>query len=313
MCLRVFEDRFRRTLSVTDFRVQHDKFYDEVRALSSDLSNGNENSLNRLFIKNGYCKPEITWAPSSRSFAHPSMLAFSCTVGVVMGDDGTFYERNYNFKDFEIFKDHLMILEPTNIPAQWRYTHYGRQIAAQYNRNMRGETTDKFASYISVFFSALYLTAEKKRTCVLSEHEPPSYVFVSKWRRLIVPVYHDNGLLSRFVVLNIPDNDLRAGLEVVPIPTLIVRSDQTICFANSSMSDLLGLDDGSLVGANLEDFVALKLQALDPNSPERLMDTRRQSAKITISNEMLVHVTAVSKAVFYRDQLLHVIAIQPHY
>lgn len=294
-----------------EIRHQKSDFHDSILSLGRHLLNGDSAALANLFEIEGYAPPTIIWTPSSRSFLHPTMLAFSCSVGSALSEDGILRERNFSFATFEAYSDYLMILEPTNLPTKWTYTYYGQRIASQFGKSMVGKSTDMFEDHISAFFSALYYAAKQKRSCVLSEHGPPKAVFVSKWRRLIVPVFQDDERLSRFIVLNIPDNELRAGLEAVPTPVVVARADGSICFANNAMEELIGEKEDKL-GKNIQDVLGLDIPTTDLNRPETFLELRTSKSKMCILGRMFIEISATFKPVFFRDQLLYVIAVEPH-
>ncbi|MEN0002413.1 MAG: hypothetical protein AAF940_16170, partial [Pseudomonadota bacterium] len=135
--------------------------------------------------------------------------------------------------DIHPFSPWVMVLEPVPEQSDFRYLKYGTEIAAMFGRDMTGHCTSEIGGHISDFFVALYAAVIIRKQSVLSVHEPPSGVFATVWRRLIYPLLDENGEVHMIAAVNVPDNELSAGLEALPDPALVTRQDGVLMYANA--------------------------------------------------------------------------------
>ncbi len=193
--------------------------------IATSLMPGHEDALRRMFNEMGAQAPRIVWSPAPDDLASPVLRRFAETCEAWMDDTGHVPSERFDTEALGALKDWLMIVEPEN--GDFRYTYYGARIADHYGRDMTGQRVRDFGGHISLFFEGLYLAAQSRREWVMSEHEPPKSVFVRAWRRLIVPLFGSDGdAVARFAVLNLPENELRAGLDLVPDPVFVADAER---------------------------------------------------------------------------------------
>lgn len=178
--------------------------------------------------------PLLIWNPDHRIAGHPLIERFVELCEPMSDRNGTILRDRFSLDRFEAMAEWLMVLTEVAAPI-FRYEHYGAGIANTYGNDMTGRTTDSFPGYISRFFSALYGAVQLRGERLLSVHQPPDQIFVSTWRRLIIPSRaSQSDPINGFVVLNLPENELRAGLEIIPLHTLILDRELVVRYANKS-------------------------------------------------------------------------------
>ncbi|NRA98663.1 MAG: hypothetical protein HRU32_02410 [Rhodobacteraceae bacterium] len=164
---------------------------------------------------------------------NPVLQRFYALCQSLMSRSGRIEAQHVISQDFGAVADWLLLLGPGSAPGTFVYSHYGQSIADHYGRDMTGQTTADFGGHIGVFFGALYQAAAERGEWVLSEHEPPKSVFVRRWHRLIVPLYTGDKV-THFAVANVPENELKTGLDLMVDPVFLCSADQQIHYANKA-------------------------------------------------------------------------------
>jgi hypothetical protein len=94
----------------------------------------------------------------------------------------------------------LMIVEPIEGGADFRYRLYGSQIAATTGRDLTGcKVSDSFPMF-AAWTSQLYRDAMAHKHPVLTRHSPRRYVPVEQWERLILPFAAPDGSVAWFLI-----------------------------------------------------------------------------------------------------------------
>ncbi|MEQ9641382.1 MAG: PAS domain-containing protein [Alphaproteobacteria bacterium] len=101
---------------------------------------------------------------------------------------------------------HIMLLDVVDGGADFRYRLYGSKIAQRSGFDGTGKLTSEIgpSPFISTFFQACYVAAQRRRLPLFTAHIPPSQVEVQIWRRLILPLADKDGAVYRFLVGNVP-------------------------------------------------------------------------------------------------------------
>ncbi|MEM9061148.1 MAG: hypothetical protein AAGD13_11875 [Pseudomonadota bacterium] len=226
--------------------------------LAECLIQGSSIELEWTFSLAGARPPEVIWSPTVRQLMNPLIKRFFEICRSKLRPAGCLHWNDVSVADFGGLADWIMHLRRGPGPAEYTYLHYGRGIAGHYARDMTGKTTANFGGHISQFFTSVYDAARVRREWVLTEHEPPKPVFVFRWRRLIVPLVSEDHEVCGFIAINIPENALRAGLDIVPDPVFVTDGSQHIRYSNiaarrvfdgpasthvtKSLGDVLGID-----------------------------------------------------------------------
>lgn len=284
-------------------------------ALTEELIDGRTDALRLLFAEQDASAPILIWDPQHRDLRHPVIRAFSTELRALCDAEGRVTLEAFEAADLAGYRGWLMLLEPIRDgdgdPVDFAYLHYGSEVAATYGRDMTGRRTSEIGGYISTFFTALYRAVIARGQWVKSLHEPPSEVFARIWRRLIVPLYDADGEVARIVVLNVADNDLRAGLEAVPDPVMVVRQDGNVTFANRAARSLFGERQFLNDAVSLSDYAGFEV---DLNAPLDTMMERRmttEETQIGVSNSLIVHFRVTRSVIYYREQLYYLVIAKP--
>jgi PAS domain-containing protein len=283
--------------------------------LTRDLIEGRTRSLREMFAAQGASAPILIWDPTDPDLRHPVVRAFAARLRGLCDGAGRLTLKAFEDADLTGYEDWMMLLDPvtdaSGAAVDFRYAHYGSDVAANYGRDMTGRLTSDIGGYISVFFMALYRAAMARGAWVKSLHEPPSEVFARIWRRLIVPLYDPQGRIVRIAVLNVADNDLRAGLEAVPDPVMVVAQSGNVTFANRAARTLFGERRFMAEPVSLADYSGIVLDLSRPR--EQLLDRRvvTEETQIGVNNSLIVHFRVTRSVIYYRDQLYYLVIAKP--
>lgn len=281
-------------------------------ALAGDLFMGRTERLDQLFYAERARPPLVIWDPNRVDLQDPEFVSLVDRLSRLPSIRGLPLASAFDPAMVE-HPEWLMHLESIGFGTDFRYLQYGAGVAEYYGRSLRGRNTSEIGGHISRFFIALYRASMHRRQCVLSEHEPPSQVFVRIWRRLIVPLVDDTGFVTHFAVLNLPENHLRDGLEVVPFPCIVADTEGFVRFANAAARDLAGHGRSWEHGSPLELILG---QALDlPAEPSafagRDAGTHRQRLTLDLPGHGPLRCEVHVGAARYRSRSVYVITVLP--
>jgi hypothetical protein len=111
----------------------------------------------------------------------------------------------------------LMIMEPLDGGADFRYRLYGSSIALTTGRDLTGQKlSDSFPSF-AAWAGEVYRSVMARHLPVLTRHQPRRYVRVDRWERLILPFAGRGGAVERLLVGAVVIGERIAG-ETVRLP-----------------------------------------------------------------------------------------------
>ena len=281
----------------------------EVERIASDLTAGSTDSAARLFAANAAGAPVVVWEPSSADLRHPVLRSFARLCAEGAAGAAPLAPDRFAALDLSAVSDWLMVLERTPDGRDLRYAHYGREIAAVYGRDMTGHRTSEIGGHVSVFFLALYEAAARRRRWVYSMHEPPAQIFARSWRRLIVPVEAPDGGVGAFATVNVPDDELRPGLEAVPDPVLLLDEAGHIRFANTAAQVLFGMRSFSGEDVGLDAYCGFTLDL--SHDPIAGCARTVESRAVAHFGNMVVQFAVTHRGILHRDRVCHVVVIKP--
>jgi hypothetical protein len=94
----------------------------------------------------------------------------------------------------------LMIMEPLEDGADFKYRLYGSAIAATTGRDLTGcKVSDSFPIF-AAWTIEVYRAALARRRPVLTRHSPRRLVPIDQWERLILPYAGRDGAIGRLLV-----------------------------------------------------------------------------------------------------------------
>jgi hypothetical protein len=94
----------------------------------------------------------------------------------------------------------LMIIEPRDGGADFRYRLYGSNIVDVMGRDLTGFNIRDTFPEVKAFFLETYRTALHHRRPILTRHTPPRIVIVAEWERLILPFAGASGEVGQLLV-----------------------------------------------------------------------------------------------------------------
>lgn len=278
--------------------------------LSEALIAGDTDPLRRLFAAKGLRAPTVVWSPDLHDLSNPILTDFATRCRAIAGKDGRIRESAIQLGAFGSLLDYMMLLVPEDQHARFRYIHYGNAIVEHYSHDMTHATTDDFPTHISAFFGALYRSISTKGAPVLSEHEPPKHVFVRLWRRLLFPVFNDEGRVACICGINYPENELRMALELQLDPILVITPQGATLYANRAARLLFGIDYGA---SERPDFEALTGITPDfDDQPKDLLDRRIGLGRRLIETGSMTvgEFDVIVSSVLYRDSVYHMVTLR---
>lgn len=264
-------------------------------------------SVRDLFAQNGTGCPSILWNPSMFDISHPIIREFAEFMS--SADPRVDSQGFLEFGDGE-FAPWVMVLEPCSAGQDFRYLKYGSGIAAMFGRDLTGHCTSDIGGHISEFFIALYAAVAVRKQSVLSVHVPPVGVFATVWRRLIFPVMDQTGEVEKIVAVNVPDNELRAGLEVLPDPAFVTKKDGTLMYANASARQFFG--EPSLPRKSISDYCNIDIELPEDIAGFAKVESSTVSQTVGSRNQMLVHFEVRLSATYFRATPYFIIQLKPY-
>lgn len=279
-----------------------------VDRIAEALVLSRNDALQRLFRSAGAREPMVVWSPGKPDLLPASLARFAVICRTLCAHDDLPRKARFDLEAFGALRDWMMLVAPEG--GGYRYLHYGSGIADQYGRDMTGCTTADIGGHIQTFFEAVYRAAERRREWVLTEHEPPRSVFVCAWRRLIVPVIDDNGRsVAFFAAINLPENELRAGLDFVGDPVFVLDGERVVHYANVAARRAFALRGTMAPGPTLGQLTGLDLGRLPPLE-EIFTDTRiADRVELTLHAGVAERRRITVSAAEHRDRLFYVVVI----
>ncbi|MDJ1016929.1 MAG: hypothetical protein QNJ35_10490 [Paracoccaceae bacterium] len=277
--------------------------------IAESLSAEKPDTVRSLFNAEGAREPEIHWSPRDPELRNPLLRQFA-EVCHRYEKNGKIAADAIRLEDFGGLTEWLMLLEPVEEGADFQYLSYGSSIAESYGTDMTGRRTSEFGGHISMFFLGLYRAVLKRDEAVYSEHEPPARVFVRAWHRLIIPLHDDAGAVVRLIVLNVPDNELRAGLELIVDPVFVLRADKTVAYANRAAQHLFKLSANNHYDSSFETVTGMTIDT--PLTPDQMLSQHKveDSVQLTIREAIVERLVMTVSAAQHRGDAFYVVVMR---
>lgn len=240
----------------------------DIEKLTGDLLPQADNELKKLFAQAGSSPPRIIWSPKSADYSNPLIALFADACHTLAQPDGRVLAEDFDVYTFRPLQEWLMHVDIEDGGKVFRYLHYGDAIANIHGRSLLGKTTKAFGGHVSLFFTAIHNAVLHQQDWMLTIHTPPQKVFARQWELLIVPLFDDAGAVVQFIVLNVPDNKLRPGLDIIPDPVLIVDADMIVRYANRIARETFGHQDHFSTQIDLFTYSGIDIEM--PAAPHEL-------------------------------------------
>jgi len=105
---------------------------------------------------------------------------------------------------------YLMLVEPLDGGADFRYRLYGSLIATVSGRDMTGKLVSQYpaGTHVVDFSLAGYRAVYRRKEPLYTFRRPARAEFTRAWERLVLPFLAAGGEVGRFLVANVPSDDL---------------------------------------------------------------------------------------------------------
>lgn len=263
------------------------------------------------FALAGSPPPFVLWCPHAAMVECRSTIAFQDACDRLSGGRDVITEDELDLSSFGGMSDWLTVLRPSGRERPYRYTHFGREITRSYGRDMTGKTTADFPDHISKFHTAIFNEVCRRKERALTVHQPPDQIFVTKWRRLIVPIVDKSGHVTQILTSNRPENELHAGLEILPASVLIVDADHVVRYANKSARQTFDAGNFGPWSRTLFEYAALDLEIRE--RPEDILahGITQTSTCRHIKHQRIGQYHATVSAALYKGTAFYVVLLQP--
>jgi hypothetical protein len=120
--------------------------------------------------------------------------------------------------EFKFLLGWLMIMEPLDGGADYRYRLYGTHVAEAFGRDLTGERVGNSFPEVAQFVIGAYQRLLQIRRPILTVHTPPALIPIDRWERLILPFADEVGAIVRILVGTIAHGRRKGERKRVPWP-----------------------------------------------------------------------------------------------
>ena len=277
--------------------------------VSEVLRPGHVDDFRRIFLDAGAGLPAVIWSPERSDIRNSLLRQFYDACKELAADTGEIAADDLSLDSFGALADWLMLVD-LGADGELRYLYYGGAIADVYGKDMTGQKVRSIGGYISGFFAAVYSATSERRTWVYTEHEPPLTVFVRSWHRLIIPLTNKDGTISRFLAMNVPENELSTGLELLVDPVFVINEDRHVVFCNEAAQTLFRLPRKLEAEKELSDLTGI---ALDTSmSPSEMLKSRRRedTTELALRGAIVERLVVTTSAAQLRGKAYYVVVMR---
>lgn len=220
-------------------------------------------TLRHLFNGAGARPPLILWSPTDAEISNPLIHAFARRMRALAAEDGRVRADAVTPDTLGTLAGWTLLVDAEGPRGPFRYRHIGDKIVPYATQpDIVGRTSEDYGDFFGSFYTAVYRAAAARKDWVFSEHDPPREVFIRSWQRLIVPLFAPDGdTVSGFATACVPENTLRAGLDLLVDPVFILDGAQVIQHCNHAAEALISKADPHRTGtARLADVIGAPLE-----------------------------------------------------
>lgn len=281
-----------------------------IELMSDRLASGGDSPLQSVFQAAGALVPQVVWSPERRSLRNPLTRRFFDICEGWCDEAGRLYEKRIRLGDLGSLMDWIILVEVVDDGRDFCYQSVGHAITESYGRDIGGALASEFPAPIGAFLVALYRAALRRDEWVWSEHEPVENVFVRAWQRLTVPVHDDAGRIKSFLILSWPDNELRAGLEIMVDPTFVLTEDHEVVFLNRAATRAFGIEGEEWRGRSLEELTDVTVEF--PATAAELLEQRRRedSVALVIRDGIVERLVTTVSATSHSSRAFYVVVMR---
>lgn len=281
-----------------------------VDLMTESLLPGRSDIVRQLFNAEGLRAPEVIWSPTMADLRSPRHRQFAQMVTALADADGRVPADRVRAEDFGALADWLMLIDIEDGGRDFRYAYYGRRVREASGIDMTGRHASDFTNYLATFFSGLYRAVCQTGAPVFSEHEPPRNIFIRAWQRLIYPLFGPDGAPQRLLVLNLPDNELKVGLELMVDPVFVMTADRSIIYTNRAARLMFRIEGHPAPEATLEDLTGIEFDLCE--SAEELLGQNKVVDSLVLAprGDMMERLAMTISAAEHRGQAFYVVIIR---
>jgi hypothetical protein len=173
--------------------------------VTRSLEAGARDEIDRLFREIDSPPPVTRWDPPDDAF-EDGPLRFLLGLWRRRSAGGRLpLSRDIDAVELWPALGYVMLLEPIDDGADFRYRVYGTIIAEHSGIEMTGKQVwDVPAPLVAVYFLATYRAVYRARRPLYAHHTTHHDIQIADWSRIILPFADDHGRVDRLLVGNLP-------------------------------------------------------------------------------------------------------------
>lgn len=191
--------------SLTDTTTPSVELTRRVALVTGDLIAGRTGEIDRLFADIDSPPPTTSWDPPEAALGN-ELLGFLLRTWQAAAPTGALpSSRTIDAFGLRPALGYVMLLEPIDAGADFRYRIYGSKIAEHAGLEMTGKCIwDIPSPLVAAYFLATYRAVYLHRRPLLARHTTHHDIQIAEWTRIILPFAADDGSVDRLLVGNIP-------------------------------------------------------------------------------------------------------------
>ncbi len=178
----------------------------DIDRLAAELAAGDLGGSEALFAAHGEIAPKVVWDPQPGTLDRPQLEFLLGFWRERCSGEALPPPSCVNPFELKPALGYIMLLDVVDGGRDFRYALYGSLIAERAGRDWTGRLTSEMAatSYTGHFYTALYRAALVRRVPFWSSTASPKWVPAKHWSRLALPLAGDDGVITRFMIGNVP-------------------------------------------------------------------------------------------------------------
>lgn len=286
-------------------------YIERLSDLATSAAYGSGDLVAELFRAEGFAAPEQIWRPTENELSLPELIRFYGFLNRSIAVSQRMSMAEFEDLDLSDFEKYLIILDPIDGYDDFIYRHYGSHIASVRGLDMTGRRASEFGGHISLYFRTIYQSVAARKDWILTKHVPPRNIFAHRWRRLIVPILNDQGNVCKFLVANVPENELRAGLDRLSNAVLITNERKEVVFANQEAQTVFGALHPGQRETRLADYMVSDItdNLSDQSGPEPIVT--QFEAKGIVGGTLIVNYTIIVNPISFRGETYSLLMLLP--
>jgi len=261
------------------------------------------------FAQVGAAQPLIIWRPSRLDLRRAELRHFWDVCACVAHPAGMMSRADFDTLPLDRLREHLSIFKHCPATGGFTIVEHGSGLIGTRGQDLTGHTLAAVEDPVRTFLQEVLGAAQRTGYPVLTMHEPIEQVFARNRVSLVYPLTGTSGAVTHLAAVTISDNDLQPGLDAIPDPTLVVRADRTIAYANLAAVTLFGAPGGARNPITLDSYCGMSLDLPTGQSGGRTW--LREYRDTTVCGGVIVHFHTTARQILFRDRPYTVIVLRP--